>query len=227
MSYGLTGAPATFQGLINTILAPLLRCGVLVFIDDILVYGRTLEEHNHLLRQVFQILEAHQLKIKKSKCSFARPTLLYLGHEIIGAGIQTDSKNIATVQKWPIPVNVKEVRGFLRIAGYYRKFVKGFGLISRPLTDPLKKNTVFRWTELEQSAFDTLKAALVSAPVLALPDFAKEFVVETDASDKGIGAVLMQDQHRIAFLSKSLGPHSQALSTYEKEGLAILLAVDH
>jgi hypothetical protein len=227
MAYGLTGAPATFQGLMNTILQPLLRRGVLVFIDDILVYSKDLHSHLALLRQVFQILTQHQLKIKRSKCKFLQPQLVYLGHEISGAGVKTDQKNIAAVAKWPSPENLKQVRGFLGLAGYYRKFVRNFGIISRPLTDLLKKSSVFRWTALEEASFVALKQALILAPVLALPDFSRMFEIETDASDNGIGAVLIQNKHPLAFLSKALGPRSSALSTYEKEALAIIMAVDH
>lgn len=226
LSYGLTGGPATFQGGMNIVLAPVNRKGVLVFIDDILIHSATLERHIQLMRQVFQLLNEHQLKIKLSKCSFARTNLTYLGHEISEEGVRTDGKNVAAVQKWPTPTNVKEVRGFLGLAGYYRKFVKNFGIISRPLTDLLKKNSVFRWTELDAATFQELKTALVTAPVLALPDFSKPFELETDASDRGIGAVLRQGNHPVAFLSKALGPKNRTLSTYEKEGLAILMAVE-
>lgn len=146
---------------------------------------------------------------------------------ISAAGVTTDPKNVRAVQAWTVPQNVKEVRSFLGLAGYYHKFVKSFGIISRPLTDLLKKQVVFVWTSEHQAAFEALKAALVSAPVLALPDFSGTFVIETDASDLGVGAVLMQDGHPLAFLSKSLGPRNRGLSTYEKECLAILLAVDH
>lgn len=112
------------------------------------------------------------------------------------------------------------------LAGYYRKFVKGFGELSRPLTSLLKKGTMFVWTTAQEEAFHDLKQALLSAPVLALPDLNKPFVVKTDASDKGMGAVLQQDGHAVAYVSKALGPKNQALSTYEKECLAILLAVE-
>jgi hypothetical protein len=132
MAYGLTGAPATFQGLMNTILQPLLRKGVLVFIDDILIYSADQETHLQLLRQVLAILAEHQLKIKRSKCKFLQHKLVYLGHEISKEGVRTDTKNIEAVKKWPPPANAKEVRGFLGLAGYYRKFVKNFGITSRP-----------------------------------------------------------------------------------------------
>jgi hypothetical protein len=200
---------------------------VLVFIDDILIYSKDLQSHLALLRQVFLILTQHQLKIKRSKCKFLQPQLVYLGHEISGAGVKTDQKNIVAVAKWPSPENLKQVRGFLGLAGYYRKFVRNFGIISRPLTDLLKKSSVFCWTALEEASFSALKQALVSAPVLALPDFSCTFEIETDASDHGIGVVLIQNKHPLAFLSKALGPRSSALSTYEKEALAIIMAVDH
>jgi hypothetical protein len=131
------------------------------------------------------------------------------------------------VVQWKVPANAKELRGFLGLAGYYRKFVRHFGIIARPLTQLLKKNTVFKWNSFTDKAFSVLKNALVTAPVLSIPDFNKVFVVETDASDLGIGAVLQQEGHPIAYLSKPLGPRTSGLSTYEKEYLAILLAVDH
>jgi hypothetical protein len=117
------------------------------------------------------------------------------------------------------------LRGFLGLSDYYRKFIKNYGAISRPLTDLLKKNTPFVWTPALQESFDTLKTALVEAPVLALPDFTKPFVLEIDASDQAIGAVLMQQGHPIAYLSKALGPKAQAMSAYEKECLALMMAV--
>jgi hypothetical protein len=170
MAYGLTNAPSMFQGLMNTILQPLLRKGVLAFIDDILIYSRDLDTHLMLLHQVFQILAHHHLRVKRNKCKFLQPSLTYLGHEISGDGMRTDPKNIQAVQSWPTPSNLKEVWGFLGLVGYYRKFVHDFGIISWPLTDLLKKSSVFRWTELEDAAFEALKHALISAPVPALPD---------------------------------------------------------
>ena len=226
MPLGLTNAPATFQGLMNEIFSPLLRKGVLVFMDDILIYSPTLEDHITLLIEVLQTLSHHNLFAKPSKCSFAQNNIEYLGHVISSKGVSTDPLKIRAVQDWPIPITVKEVRSFLGLTGYYRRFIKHYSLISRPLTMLLKKGTPFVWSSVTQEAFGTLKAALVSAPVLALPQFQKSFTLETDASDVGLGAVLMQDNHPIAFLSQSLSPRNAALSTYEKECLAILLAID-
>jgi hypothetical protein len=125
-----------------------------------------------------------------------------------------------------MPVNVKQLRSFLGLAGYYHKFVKNFGIIDKPLTELLKKHTFFIWTNTHGQTFDTLKVALVSAPVLALTNFSKKFQLETDASDQGVGAVLMQEGHPLAFITKALGPRTRGLSTYEKDYLAILIAVD-
>ena len=226
MPYGLTGAPATFQNAMNVILAPLLRKSVLVFIDDILIYSRTLAEHREHLQAVFHLLAQHELKVKRTKCTFSQPQLKYLGHIIPAAGVSTDPKNSEAVRSWPVPTNVKDLRKFLGMIGYYRKFIKDFAVICRVLTDLLKKNELFVWTQNHQLSFDTLKKALLTAPVLALPDFTQTFVVETDASEKGMGAVLMQNQHPLGYLSRPLGPKLRGLSTYEKESLAILMVVD-
>jgi hypothetical protein len=174
-----------------------------------------LEEHIFILQQVFAILEEHK---------FAKSSVEYLGHVISEAGVATDSSKIQAVSMWPTPKSVKQLRGFLGLTGYYRKFIKHYGLIS--MTDLLKKNVPFQWSPVVNTAFETLKNQLVQAPVLAVPDFSQQFVIETDASDLGIGAVLMQNQHPVAYLSKALGPRNQALSVYEKECMAILLAIE-
>lgn len=227
MPYGLTGAPATFQATMNHILAPLIRKCVVVFIDDILIYSKTPEERVQHVQQVFQLLREHQFKVRLTKCAFAKQQLVYLGHVISGEGVSTDPSKISVVKKWPTPSNVKELRGFLGLAGYYRRFVRNFGVIARPLTELLKKGQQFIWTPVTEQAFQLLKEALISAPVLALPNFNLPFVIETDASEKGIGAVLQQQGHPIAYVSRALGIKNQGLSTYEKESLAILMVVDH
>lgn len=197
-----------------------------MFIDDILVYSKTYEEHIEHVQQVFLLLLRHQFKVKLAKCSFTQQQLNYLGHALSPNGVSTDPSKIVDVQNWPRPTSVKELRSFLGLAGYYRRFVKDFGMLARPLTDLLKKGVMFVWTHNTETAFQLLKQALITAPVLAVPDFSKQFVVETDASDHGIGAILQQDGHPIAFVRKALGPRTQGLSTYEKESLAILLAVE-
>ena len=164
-----------------------------MYIDDILVFSATLTEHVRLLRAVFQRLEQYSLKVKLKKCAFAQPQLRYLGHVISAEGVHTDPNTVDKVRDWPRPGTAKEVRKFLGLAGYYRKFVRNYGVISRPLTNLLKKNIVFVWTSLHEEAFVALKTGLTTTPVLALPDLSKPFILEKDASDCGIGAVLMQE----------------------------------
>jgi hypothetical protein len=225
MAFGLTGAPGSFQDAMNTTLQPCLRIFVLVFFDDILIYSKTLEDHIQHIRVVFELLQKDQWKVKFSKCKFAQRQISYLGYVISDQGVSTDPIKISVVVQWPTPSSAKELRSFLGLAGYYRKFVKNFGVISKPLTELLKKNVVFVWTSVHDKSFSALKKSLISAPVLALPDFSKPFYIETDASGTGIGAVLMQGGHLLAYISKALGPKSHGVSTYEKEYMAILLAV--
>jgi hypothetical protein len=225
MAFGLTGAPGTFQKAMNTTLAPLLRECVLVFFDDILVYSPSFESHLHHVQNVLELLPAENWKIKMSKCSFAQNQISYLGHLIYSQGVATDQDKISAISARPTPCNMKELISFLGLAGYYRKFVKYFGVISQPLTKLMKKGVLFMWTQDHQLAFEALKQALVTTPVPPLPNFARPFVIEIDACDTGVGAVLMQDGHPLAFLSKALGPKLRGLLTYEKEYMAILLAV--
>lgn len=206
MLFGLTNAPATFQSFMNIIFIEILRKGVLIFMNDILVYSDTLEKHEQMLQRVFQILQQHKFLIKRSKCSFATTQVEYLGHVISGEGVATDPNKTQAVKQWPTPKTTKQLRGFLGLTGYYRKFIRDYGMISRPLTELLKKNTPFQWTPITEQAFQVLKQKLVQALVLAVPNFSKPFVVETDACDVGVGAILMQDQHPIDYLSKPLGP---------------------
>jgi hypothetical protein len=162
MAFGLCGAPNTFQGAMNTTLAPLLRKCVLVFFNDILVYRKIMSEHVHHLQQVLQLLDQDKWQIKLSKCSFAKRTIDYLGHVISENGVAIDPAKISAIQNWSSPENVKQLRSFLGLAGHYRKFVRHFGIICKPLIELLKKQALFLWTEVHQTAFETLKTALVS-----------------------------------------------------------------
>ncbi|PKI70552.1 hypothetical protein CRG98_009057 [Punica granatum] len=224
MPFGLTNAPSTFQALMNEAFQPFLCKFVLVFFDDILVYSRKWQQHLQHLKRVFETLREHTLYAKKSKCNFGSTKMEYLGHFVLAARVSTDPRKVKDVQKWPSPKNVKQLRGFLGLTRYYRQFVKGYNQISKPLTDLLKKDS-FQWGTEAQAAFETLKKAMVSTPVLALLDFSKELIVETDASRIGIGVVLTQTRHPIAYISKMPAPKHQALSVYERELLAILYAV--
>jgi hypothetical protein len=225
MPFGLTNAPSTFQALMNEVFEPYLRKFILVFFDDILVYSPDLATHEIHLQMVLSTMRKHQLYAKLSKCVFATPQVEYLGHVISGKGVATDPAKIIAMEQWPIPVNIKQLRGFLGLTGYYRRFIKGYAVISKPLTELLKKGG-FHWNDGAQKSFETLKHAMVTAPVLKLPNFNEEFVIETDASDTGIGVVLQQQGHPIAYLSKALAPKHFILSTYEKELLAVIHALE-
>lgn len=171
MAFGVMGASGTFHGAMNSTLAPSLRKFVLVFFDDILIYNRTLEEHIHHIHQVFQWLHADQRKLKLSKCSFARESISYLGHVASAAGLSTDPSKVQAVLDWHVPSTVKDLQGFLGLAGYYRKFIHNFSILAKPLTELLKKDQIFAWTDRHAVALKLLKDALSSALVLALPDF--------------------------------------------------------
>lgn len=199
--FGVTGGPFSFQGWMYAVLEPLLRKGVLVFMDDILTHNSTLQEHVSQLRAVFQLLKENKVVIKRSKCEFATKQIEYLGHQISVDGVATDSAKIAAVQSWPTPTNTRTLRGFLGLIGYYRKFIQHYGMISKPLIALLCKGVLFQWTLDADKAFQLLKSALTQAPVLALPYFHDTFVLETDACNTGIGAVLMQRGHPVAYLS--------------------------
>ncbi|XP_019200240.1 PREDICTED: uncharacterized protein LOC109193863 [Ipomoea nil] len=225
MPFGLTNAPATFQALMNVVFKPLLRKFVLVFFYDILVYSAELELHWEHLRRVLELMREHKLLAKLSKCSFVQKEVEYLGHIIFDQGLHTDPSKLQAIAEWPKPESIKALRGFLGLTGYYRRFIRAYGVISRPLTSMLKKNS-FQWNKEAENAFDQLKQALCVAPVLALPDFQKTFIVEADACHKGMRAVLIQEEKPIAYFSKAFGEKHLGLSIYEKEFMAIINAVE-
>ena len=224
MPFGLTNAPATFQSLMNEVFQCYLRKFVLVFFDDILIYSPNWSAHLQHLETELKVLQQHNLYAKLSKCSFGLQEINYLGHTVSGKGVTMDQEKVQAVLNWPYPINLKQLRGFLGLTGYYRKFIKGYVSIATPLSNLLKKEN-FHWNDHTSMAFDNLKAAITKAPVLALPDFSKAFTLETDASGIGIRAVLSQEQHPIAFFSKKLTPRMQRLSAYIRESYAIIEAV--
>ena len=224
MPFGLTNAPSTFQATMNQLFASFLHKFVIVFFYDILVYSSSLADHVYHLEQVLMRLQSHQFSAKLSKCLFCQETIAYLGHIVSAHGVQADPKKITAMVDWPLPKTVKQLRGFLGLTGYYRRFIQGYATIAAQLTELLCKDA-FRWNAAVIEAFHKLKDAMVKTPVLLLPNFESEFVIETDASNVGIGAVLMQAGHPIAYFSKKLGPRLQASLTYIKELHAIVAAV--
>jgi len=208
LSFGLTNAPATFMHLMNETFRPLLDECVLVFLDDILIYSTTLDEHEQHVRKVLSILREQKLYAKESKCEMFKDEVEFLGHIVGRNGIRMMEDKVAAVRDWPQPRNVSEIRSFLGTAGYYHKFIKDFSKLALPLTELTKSRIKFEWTHKEQKAFDAIKCAMASAPVLIMPDPSLPFVVHTDASGFAVGAVLMQDQGKglqpIAYLSKKM-----------------------
>ncbi|XP_072087072.1 uncharacterized protein [Arachis hypogaea] len=203
MSFGLTNAPATFQHLMNDIFQPFLRKFVLVFFDDILIYSPSTSHYLAHLEIVLQTLQKESFFAKMSKCVFSVSKIDYLGHTITEKGVHMEKDKIQVVIAWPTPENLKQRRGFLGLTGYYRRFIKGYASLASPLTDLLKQDA-FQWSSVAAHAFESLKKAITSEPVLALPNFDQLFIVETDASSMGIRVVLLQDKHPIAFFSKKL-----------------------
>ena len=178
-----------------------------MFFNEILVYSCSLEDHLLYLHKVLATMRANSLFAKRSKCYFGVSKVEYLGHFISKEGVSTDPTKVLAVEQWPLPKTLKHLRSFLGLAGYYRRFVKGYGGIAKPLTNMLKKDN-FIWSDAAKLAFQQLKKKLTETPVLALPDCSKTFVVEVDASGLGIGAVLMQDHHSIAYIIRHLN-HQQ------------------
>ncbi|UYV70291.1 K02A2.6-like, partial [Cordylochernes scorpioides] len=232
MPFGLKNAASTFQRIIQHILGELLWKGTCSFQDDILVYTKTWQEHIELLSKVFDKLRQYNMKLKLSKCIFGRTEVKYLGHIISHNQLKPDPGKVKSIQDFPRPDTVKKVRQFMGLANYYRKFVKDFSKISFPLVRLTRKNQPFIWNEEVEESFAKLKMALSTKPVLAIynPDYPSR--VYTDASKYGIGAILTQigpdnEEHVIAYYSKTLQPHQENYSAYEMECLAVIQATDH
>ncbi|WVZ52529.1 hypothetical protein U9M48_003577 [Paspalum notatum var. saurae] len=217
MSFGLTNAPAFFMYMMNSVFMEYLDKFVVIFIDDILIYSKTEEEHEEHLRLVLQKLREHKLYAKFSKCDFWIEEVKFLGHVISNGGIAVDQSKVSEVQNWKIPEDVKGIRSFLGLAGYYRRFIEGFSKIAKPMTALLEKNIKFQWTSACQKAFEELKKRLTTAPVLTFPDMHKPFSVYCDASRLGLGCVLMQEGKVIAYASRQLRDHEKNYPTHDLE----------
>jgi hypothetical protein len=229
MFFGLTNSPATFQTMMDDIFEDLITEGVVVvYLDDILIFTETIEEHRKVTRRVLELLEKHRLYLRPDKCEFERTTVEYLGVIISHNSVAMDPVKIAGVAEWPEPTNKKEVQSFLGFTNFYRRFIKDFSDHARPLFDLTRNDSKWHWEANEQSAFDGLKRSVTSAPVLISPDPTKPFRIEADSSDFATGAVLSQVSteddkwHPVAFLSKSLSPVERNYEIHDKEMLAII-----
>ncbi|XP_074288790.1 uncharacterized protein LOC141613946 [Silene latifolia] len=225
MPFGLTNASAAFIDLMNRVFSPYLDKFLVVFIDDILVYSKTKEEHEDHLRIVLQTLREHQLYAKLSKCEFWLQKVAFLGHIISKEGVAMHTTKIEAVSRWVAPKNVTEIRSFLGLAGYYRLFVKDFSKIARPLTSLMKKESRFKWDESCETAFLTLKERQTTAPLLALPEGNENFEVYTDDSKNGLGCVLMQNGRVIAYASRQLKTHEENYPTHDLELGVVVFAL--
>jgi hypothetical protein len=232
MPFGLCNAPATFQRLMDTVLRDILWQFVVVYIDDINIGSITFEEHLVHLEQVFNRLEKAGLKLSPEKCFFFKEELPFLGHVISKNGIQTDPEKLRTIKEFPIPKDLTQLRGFIALASYYRKFVKNFSSIAEPLNRLMKKNTPYIWGKDQVEAFEHLKTCLMTPPILAYPNFEKPFILYTDASTFALGAILSQKdddkkEHVIAYASRTLNKHERNYGITELECLAVVWAVKH
>ena len=232
MPFGLCNAPATFQRLMDSVLAGLQWSACLVYIDDIIIMGRSFEEHLQNLQQVFERLKLAGLKLHPGKCQFLQQKVYFLGHIVSTDGIMPDPKKTSKVEEWPIPTKIQEVQQFLGLANYYRRFIQNFAIIAAPLHKLTERNRAFKWTEECNQAFNTLKMCLTSAPILALPEWSKPFILDTDASDVGIGAVLSQihqdgSEHVICYASRILTKPERNYCVTRKELLAVVTFLKH
>ena len=225
MPFGLTNAPAAFMDLMNRIFHEYLDKFVVVFIDDILIYSKSQKEHEEHLRTVLQTLRKEELFAKFSKCEFWLQEVAFLGHVINHEGVSVDPAKTKAVEEWPRPTTATEVRSFLGLAGYYRRFVENFARLAGPLTKLTRKGAKIEWTKECEDSFQELKQRLVSAPVLTIPTGDGDFVIYSDASKEGLGCVLMQKGKVIAYASRQLKIHEKNYPTHDLELAAIIFAL--
>ncbi|WVZ83003.1 hypothetical protein U9M48_030194, partial [Paspalum notatum var. saurae] len=221
MPFGLTNAPSTFMRLMNEVLRSFIGKFVVVYFDDILIYSKSFDEHLDHLRAVFVALSDARLLANLEKCTFCTDRVGFLGYIVTPQGIEVDETKIDAIRSWPTPTTITQVRSFLGLAGFYRRFVKDFSTIAAPLNELTKKGVTFHWGTTQEKAFNTLKDKLTHAPILQLPDFGKTFELECDASGIGIGGVLLQEGKPVAYFSEKLNGPSLNYSTYDKELYAL------
>ena len=229
MPFGLCNAPSTFQRLMNEVFKQEINSFVLVYLDDILIYSRSMEEHWEHLQHALDKLRRARLYGRLHKCEFLKDKVDYLGFEVGRDGIRTSPEKVRAILDWPRPQSVHDVRSFLGLASYYRKFIKGFSQLAKPMTDLTRDKVAWSWGDAQEHSFMALKVAIATAPILRLPDFERQFIITTDASDVAIGAILEQDfgsgLQPIAFSSRKLNPTEIRYSAYERELLGIVWAI--
>ena len=226
MPFGLTNAPSTFMRLMNEVLRPFIGKFVVVYFDDILIYSKSMDEHLNHLRAVFNALRDARLFGNLEKCTFCTDRVSFLGYVVTPQGIEVDRAKVEAIWSWPTPTTVSQVRSFLGLAGFYRRFVKEFSTIATPLIELTKKAVVFHWGPSQEESFNLLKDKLTHSPLLQLPDFGKTFELECDASGIGIGGVLMQEGKPVAYFSEKLNGPALNYSTYDKELYALVRSLE-
>ncbi|KAC9469347.1 hypothetical protein E3N88_45779 [Mikania micrantha] len=225
MPFGLTNTPAVFMDLMNRVCKPYLDKFVIVFIDDILIYSNNQEEHAKHLSLVMELLKNEELYVKFSKCDFWIREVQFLGHLVNEKGIHVDPAKIEAIKNWEAPKTPTEVRQFLGLAGYYKRFIEGFSKISQSLTSLTHKDKKFYWGERQEAALNLLKQKLCTAPILSLPEGCDDFVVYCDASKQGLGCVLMQCEKVIAYASRQLNVHEKNYTIHDLELGAVVFAL--
>ena len=231
MPFGLCNAPATFQRTMDKVLKDLKDKFVMVYLDDVIIYSKTFNEHLQHIEQVFERIQSANLRLKAEKCKFAANELQFLGHVVGSEGVKPDPEKVDKIVNYPVPKNIRELRGVLGLFSYYRRFIKDFSQRADPLYELLKKESNYEWTEKQQKAFEELKQKITTAPVVKYPDFEQPFFLYTDASITGVGAVLAQkdgkNEHVIAYASRTLTPAERNYGITELECLAIVWAVKY
>jgi hypothetical protein len=225
MSFGLTNAPAYFMYLMNKVFMEHLDKFVVVFIDDILVFSKAEEEHEKHIRLVLEKLRSNKLYAKFSKCEFWLTKVAFLGHVISAGGVSVDPCKVKDVLNWMPPTTASDIWSFLRLAGYYRRFIKDFFKIAKPMTKLLEKNKAFEWTVECQASFEELRQHLTSAPLLVLPDLTKKFDIYCDTSRRGLGCLLMQEGQVVCYASRQLRKHEENYPTHDLELAAVVHAL--
>lgn len=228
MPFGLKNAPSTFQRMMNSILSELIGKICFVYLDDIIIFSTSIEEHLISIERVFRKLQEANLKVQLDKCEFMRKEIEYLGHVVTSEGVKPNPNKIKAIKQFPVPKTTKQIKQFLGLVGYYRKFIKDFAHIAKPMTTQLKKGNRINPSDKDYlSAFNKLKSLIISESILSYPDYNKKFVLTTDASNYAIGAVLSQHCQPISFASRTLNEHEVKYSTIEKELLAIVWATKY